>query len=216
MIFDSTLTTSHQAHHNMPIDGGATAALSAVSGALATTIKITEKVFEILAVDEQSRSLLATINQVNQQLETAKTLRRQKSSLLSANEKRTINQTFVSTEEALDHVAKLVEKTRVDQQIRGGRVGFHSRMHFILRDSPNIVGPSSITTISIFPADIEWQDGQPHSTRHRKSATQHDGHHIRPSSKPTHQRYLCFQRAVPFGKEATARIRRVSDDCGSP
>jgi hypothetical protein len=123
----------------MPIDGGATAALSAVSGALATTIKITEKVFEILAVGEQSRSLLATIEQVNQQLETAKTLRHQKSGLLSAKEKQAINQTFLSTEAALDHVAKLVERARVDQQIHGGRVGFQSRMHFVLRDSPNIV-----------------------------------------------------------------------------
>jgi hypothetical protein len=69
-----------------------------VSGALATTIKITEKVFEILAVGEQSGCLLATINQVNQQLETARTLRRQKSGLLSAKEKQTINQTFTSAD----------------------------------------------------------------------------------------------------------------------
>lgn len=123
----------------MPLDGGATTVLSAVSGALTTTIRITEKVFEILAVGEQSRSLLATINQVNQQLETARTLRRQKSGLLSTIEKQSIQQTFLGTEEALEHVAKLVEKTRVDQQIHGGRVGFCSRMHFVLKDSPNIV-----------------------------------------------------------------------------
>ena len=67
----------------MPPDLGVTpAVLSAVSGALATSIKITEKVYEIIAVGEQSRSLLTTINQVNQQLETAKTLRRRKSGLL--------------------------------------------------------------------------------------------------------------------------------------
>jgi hypothetical protein len=72
----------------MPFDAGATTVLSAVSGALATSIKITEKVYEIIAVGEQSRSLLTTINQVNQQLETAKTLRRQKSGLLSTSEKR--------------------------------------------------------------------------------------------------------------------------------
>jgi hypothetical protein len=123
----------------MPLDAGVTTALSAVSGALATSIKITEKVYEIIAVGEQSRSLLTTINQVNQQLETAKTLRRQKSGVLSTSEKETIEQTFASTEEALDHVARLVEKTRVDQQIHGGKVGFRSRMHFVLRDSPNIV-----------------------------------------------------------------------------
>jgi hypothetical protein len=132
----------------MPFDGGFTPALSAVSGALATSIKITEKVFEIIAVGEQSRSLLATINQVNHGLETAKTLRRQKSGLLSNDEKKTIEKTFASTEEALRHVARLVEKTRVDQQIHGGRVGFRSRMHFVLRDSPNIVSSGGIAPLT--------------------------------------------------------------------
>jgi hypothetical protein len=112
----------------MPFDGGFTPALSAVSGALATSIKITEKVFEIIAVGEQSRSL--------------------KSGLLSNDEKKTIEKTFASTEEALRHVARLVEKTRVDQQIHGGRVGFRSRMHFVLRDSPNIVSSGGITPLT--------------------------------------------------------------------
>ena len=129
----------------MPLDGGATTVMSAVSGALTTTVRITEKVFEILAVGEQSRSLLATINQVNQQLDTARSLRRQKSGLLSTNEKDSIQQTFKSTEEALEHVARLVEKTRVDREIHGGKVGFYSRMHFVLKDSPNIVRAVTVT-----------------------------------------------------------------------
>lgn len=134
----------------MPIDGGVTTALSAVSGGLAMSIKITEKVFEILAVGEQSRSLLATINQVNRQLEIARELREQKFGLLSKTEELSIEQTFKSTEEALEHVAKLVEKTRVDQQIYGGKVGFYSRMHFVLKDSPNIVRPVTPTSPSHF------------------------------------------------------------------
>jgi hypothetical protein len=129
-----------------PSDGGTATTLSAVSGALATSIKITEKVYEIIAVGEQSRNLLATINQVNHQLETAKTLRRQKCGLLSASEKVDIEQTFASTEEALNHVARLVEKTRVDQQIHGGKVAFRSKKHFVLRDSPNIVRSVTIST----------------------------------------------------------------------
>jgi hypothetical protein len=133
----------------MPFDAGATTALSAVSGAIVTSIKITEKVFEIVAVGEQSRSLLATINQVNHQLETAKTLRRQLSGLLSASEKESIELTFASTEEALQHVAKLVESPRVDQQIHGGKVGFRSRMQFVLRDSPNIVRSATFAHISV-------------------------------------------------------------------
>lgn len=133
----------------MPFDAGATTALSAVSGAIVTSIKITEKVFEIVAVGEQSRSLLATINQVNHQLETAKTLRRQLSGLLSTSEKESIERTFESTEEALQHVAKLVESPRVDQQIHGGKVGFRSRMQFVLRDSPNIVRSATFAHISV-------------------------------------------------------------------
>ena len=134
--------------HIMPFDAGATTALSAVSGAIVTSIKITEKVFEIIAVGEQTRSLLATINQVNQGLETGRRLRRELSGLLSTSEKESIEQTFESTEEALQHVAKLVENTRVDQQIHGGKVGFRSRMQFVLRDSPNIVRSVTFTNTS--------------------------------------------------------------------
>jgi hypothetical protein len=206
------LITALETSHNMPIDGGATTVLSAVSGALTTTIRITEKVFEILAVGEQSRSLLATIDQVNQQLETARTLRDQKSDLLSAKEKQSINQTFLSTEAALEHVAKLVERARVDQQIHGGRVGFQSRMLFVLRDSPNIVGLRWTISTDIAKTDTELLDGESHAARHRQSATQHNGHHIRPSPEPTYQRHQHIQRVVPDGEKTSTWVRRVSDD----
>jgi hypothetical protein len=110
-----------------------------MSGALATSTKIREKAFEVIFVGEQSRRLLKTIDQVKQQLEFARTLRRQKYGLPSTSEKETIRQTFASTEEALEHLARLVERTRGEQQIHGGKVGFCSRMHFVLRGSPNIV-----------------------------------------------------------------------------
>ena len=162
-------------HNAMPLDGGATTVLSAVSGALTTTIRITEKVFEILAVGEQSRSLLATINQVNRQLDTARSLRRQKSGLLSTSEKDFIQQTFKSTEEALEHVARLVEKTRVDREIHGGKVGFYSRMHFVLKDSPNIVRAVTATfPRPLFTDQIRWSashsSGLPTSNSTRQSS----------------------------------------------
>jgi hypothetical protein len=169
------MTSFLNLHNAMPLDGGATTVLSAVSGALTTTIRITEKVFEILAVGEQSRSLLATINQVNRQLDTARSLRRQKSGLLSTSEKDFIQQTFKSTEEALEHVARLVEKTRVDREIHGGKVGFYSRMHFVLKDSPNIV--RAVTAISprpLFTDQIRWSashsSGLPTSNSTRQSS----------------------------------------------
>nr|OQO26107.1 hypothetical protein B0A51_04501 [Rachicladosporium sp. CCFEE 5018] len=138
------------ASQDMPVDGGTVTVptvLSAISGALTTTVRITEKVFEILAVGEQSRSLLATINQVNGQLDTARTLRRQRSSLLSASEKSNIDRTFVETDAALQHVAKLVERARVDQQVNGGKLGHNTRMLFVLKDSPNIM--VSLTQLGI-------------------------------------------------------------------
>lgn len=117
-----------------------TTVLSAVSSALVTTIKITEKLFEIIAVDEQSNNLLATINQVNEQLEIARTLRRQKSDLFSEAEKTRLKRTFENTDKALDHVARLVERARVDQKIYGpGKVRLQNRILFVLRDSPHIV-----------------------------------------------------------------------------
>ncbi|KAK6441674.1 hypothetical protein LTR95_002090 [Oleoguttula sp. CCFEE 5521] len=134
----------------MPVDGGTITlptVLSAISGALTTTVRITEKVFEILAVGEQSRSLLATIGQVNGQLETARTLRRQRSSLLSASEKSNIDRTFVQTDVALQQVAKLVERARVDQEVNGGKLGHHTRMLFVLKDSPGIM--VSLTQLGI-------------------------------------------------------------------
>lgn len=164
------------------------AAISTVSRSLTTSIKIAEKVFEVIAVGEQSRSLLATIKQVNQQLESAKTLRRQKSGLLSQSEKSNIAETFTSTEEVLHHVARLVEKTRVDQQIHGGRIGLHNRIHFVLRDSPHIVSSSTVATHYIAPADVERLDGESHAARHCQSATQHDSHNTGQSSEPAHQR----------------------------
>lgn len=171
--------------NNMPPDLGVTpAVLSAVSGALATSIKITEKVYEIIAVGEQSRSLLTTINQVNQQLETAKTLRRRKSGLLSPSEKVQIEQTFASTEEALNHVAKLVERTRVDQQIHGGKVGLRSRMQFVLRDSPKIV--RSVTTPYLpWHLRLTGSDDEPDTAWYCQPEPHHGGDAPTPP-KPAH------------------------------
>ncbi|KAI5367182.1 hypothetical protein Slin14017_G022180 [Septoria linicola] len=113
-------------------------AVSAVSAALTSTVKLTEKVFEIRAVDKQARSLLETINEVNGQLDVAKDLRRQKSGLLTVVEKKMMDTTYQSTELAIGHVAKLVEPCRVAMQTTGGDVGLGTRLMFVLRDSPNI------------------------------------------------------------------------------
>lgn len=115
-----------------------TTTVSAVSAALASTVKLTEKVFEIRAVDKQARDLLETINHLNGQLEVARDLRRQKSGSLSSIEKSMMDKTIQSTERAVSHVAKLVEPCRVAFETTGGDVGLGTRVMFVLRDSPQI------------------------------------------------------------------------------
>ena len=121
--------------------------LSAFSSVLASTVKIAEKVFEIHAVDEQAKAVLQTVSQVSGQLENAKTLRRQKSSLLTTFEKRMFDENFNHTEEAIREVAALAERARSDMDVSGGKVKVNTRLLFVLHDSPNI--HISLTRLSI-------------------------------------------------------------------
>lgn len=87
-------------------------ALSSISTAFTLTLRITEKVYEIVAVDQEAKDLLKTTAQINSQLSHAKKLRRQKSLLLSTDEKEMVDRVFTSTEEAVGTVASLVEPAR--------------------------------------------------------------------------------------------------------
>ena len=116
-----------------------TALAGAVSSALASTVKIAEKAYEIRAVDEQAKGLLKTVDQVSHQLRDAKKLRSRKSALFTIVEQRMFDQTFGYTEEAIANVAALVEPARVDLEVTGGRVRFKTRVMFVLRDSPRIL-----------------------------------------------------------------------------
>jgi hypothetical protein len=124
-----------------------TVAVSAVSAAVTSTVKLTEKVFEIRAVDKQASSLLDTIDQVNGQLDLAQDLRRQKSTLLTVVEKKLMDSTFQSTERTLAQVAKLVEPCRAAMETSNGGVGLGTRPMFVLRDSPNI--QTSLTRLGL-------------------------------------------------------------------
>ncbi|KAK4545933.1 hypothetical protein LTR36_002497 [Oleoguttula mirabilis] len=122
-------------------------AVSSVSTAFTLTLRITEKVYEIVAVDQEAKDLLKTTAQINNQLEHAKRLRRQKSFCLSTDEKDMVDRVFSSTEEAVSTVASLVEPARADMKVSGGRVKFATRMQFVFRDSAHI--PVSLTKLSI-------------------------------------------------------------------
>lgn len=111
----------------------------ATAASAVSALKLTEKVFEIKAVDEQANSLLETVNEINGQLDAAKSLRGQKDSLLSTVEKTLIDRTFESTERALGEVAKLVEPCRVAMKSSKGDLEFGMRLMYVLRDSPRIL-----------------------------------------------------------------------------
>lgn len=205
----------------MVLDGGMASVptvLSAVSGAVTTTVRITEKVFEILAVGEQTKSLLATINQVDGQLAHAKALRRQKSGLLSANEKTNIADTFTSTEEALANVAALVERARADAQVYGGQLRLNTRMHFVLKDSPNIA--VSLTQLGIANQQLNAAVIILHTTVPRivvqHSATTKDGFHPERKAPPSYEesQFISVARNRNLRKRASALAVKRSTTCG--
>jgi hypothetical protein len=115
-----------------------TLSLSGIPSALGVAIKIAEKTFEILAVDEQARSILKTVDQVTSDLGFARTLRRKKSSLLTRLEKELIDATLRHTDEAVSRVAALAEPARADMDVSRGQIKFQTRLLCILRDSPRM------------------------------------------------------------------------------
>ena len=119
------------------MDGG-TISASAVSSIFTATLRISQVVYELKAVGEQTRDLLDSTNHVEASLEVVRTLRRQKSSHLDPTEKRWIDDVLINTEKTLGNVATLIEPARVDMQTKFGRVGFVNRGLFVFRDSPKV------------------------------------------------------------------------------
>lgn len=115
-----------------------TTTISAFSGVIVSTVKTAEKIFEICAVDDQARSLLATVDQVMSQLRDARALRHKKSSLFTTFEKQTFDSCFSHADRAITQVAALAERPRADMKVSGGRVKFNTRVLYMLRDSPNV------------------------------------------------------------------------------
>ncbi|KAH0359585.1 hypothetical protein KCU65_g9879, partial [Aureobasidium melanogenum] len=105
---------------------------------LNSLFKIGQTVYELVAVTEQAHDLLDSANHVSSSVETVRSLRRQKSGLLQAEEKRWIDRVINDTEKTLNNVASLVEPARVDMQTKFGKIGFANRALFVFRDSPKV------------------------------------------------------------------------------
>jgi len=130
--------------------------LSAISTAITVSLRITEKIYEIIAVRQEAKDLLEITSRTTTKLDQAKVLRRQKSALLSVMEKSMISDAFTGAEKAIETVAKLIEPARADLDVSGGReagnVRFMTRMRFVFRDTAQI--PVSLQKLTIASNDL--------------------------------------------------------------
>jgi hypothetical protein len=100
--------------------------------------KIGQTVYAMIAVTEQAHDLLDSASHVTASVETVRSLRRQKSGLLQAEEKKWVDRVINDTEKTLNNVASLVEPARVDMQTNAGKIGLVNRALFVFRDSPKV------------------------------------------------------------------------------
>jgi len=110
----------------------------AVSRAVTVTIRISQTVYELKAVDQQARDLLETTAHVNACIGTVRSLRRQKSALLCPTLKKWIDRVIIDTDKAVQNVAALIEPARVDMRANFGKVSLKNKFAFVLRDSPRV------------------------------------------------------------------------------
>ncbi|KAI7232897.1 hypothetical protein KC330_g5671 [Hortaea werneckii] len=113
-------------------------ALSAISTAFTLTLRIAEKVYEIKAVDQETRDLLGMTDSINHKLDVGRKLRRQKSDLFEPDEKTIIDTDLNDAEKAVSSVAGLIEPARADMQVYGGRTRVGTRIIWVVRDSAHI------------------------------------------------------------------------------
>jgi hypothetical protein len=112
--------------------------VSCVGPAINGIFRIGQTVYAMIAVTEQAHDLLDSACHVTASVETVRSLRRQKSGLLGADEKKWVDRVINDTEKTLNNVASLVEPARVDMQTNDGKIGLVNRALFVFRDSPKI------------------------------------------------------------------------------
>jgi hypothetical protein len=120
----------------MPTDGGLS--IAAVSSALNFGYRSLQTGYELQAVPEQARNLLATIETSSRDIEFARSLRRRKSRILSDQEKAHFDKKIIDTEAALKGLEALVEAARVDMMTKFGRVRAWNRALWVVRDGPQV------------------------------------------------------------------------------
>ncbi|KAK5698363.1 hypothetical protein LTR17_023737 [Elasticomyces elasticus] len=125
--------------------------IAEVATALTMSLRITEKIYELIAVVPQAKDLLELTQRTRTKLEQTGLLLRNKADLFSAIEKSMISEAIQGTKKAIENVAKIVEPARADLDVTGG-IRFFTRMQFIFRDSGQI--PTSLQMLTIANNDL--------------------------------------------------------------
>jgi hypothetical protein len=120
------------------LDGNPFSAVaSGLTSGLTLVIRICEFTYALQAVSEQTFAYLQTTEHVSENVKTARRLRRQRSSLLPAEEKKDMDRVIRETETAVRSVAILLEPARVDKEA-DQKIKLTTRGLWVLRDNPNI------------------------------------------------------------------------------
>ncbi|KAK1142196.1 hypothetical protein N8T08_008122 [Aspergillus melleus] len=93
---------------------------------------------------EQAAEHLKTTEHIRTQLKEVRRLRRLHNQILSANEANKIDRTMADTAEAIHDVAVLLERTRVEQEVRGGKLSLASQLRWKYRDSQQVIRKSHL------------------------------------------------------------------------
>jgi hypothetical protein len=107
-----------------------------ISALSSVTLRLSQTVYELMAVDKQACELLDRTTQIDSCMGAVRPLRRQKSALLSSTLKKWIDHVISDTDKTLQNVAALIEPARVDMRTKSGKVSFKNKVTFVLRDSP--------------------------------------------------------------------------------
>jgi hypothetical protein len=142
----------------MVLDGGVLSG-GAITSTFTAVLRISQAVYELKAVGEQTRDLLDTTKYVNASLESVRELRRKKSDILNREEKKWMDQQIEFTQNAVDSVAVLIERARVDMQAKNEtgneddyktkHIKIHHRARFVLQDSPKVLTNLSKVTMAM-------------------------------------------------------------------
>ncbi|KAI9037069.1 uncharacterized protein KD926_000855 [Aspergillus affinis] len=88
---------------------------------------------------EQAAQHLRTTNRIRTELEEVRRLRRLHDPSLNTDEADKIDRTIADTAEAIYEVAVLLEPTRIEQEVRGGKLSLGSQLRWKYRDSQQVI-----------------------------------------------------------------------------